>query len=162
VGGAAQRRRLSDAVVAINRFAGSRRLDLLLAARSRVPLRAAAVGVLGRVVRDGPVGMKELARLARMQPAGLSRQVQVLEAAGYVTRAPDPGDGRVLVVRATPRGRFAYQRVWAAIDELMAVQLEDWTDAEIEQAATILERLEHDFRADRRPQRRPDGALGGE
>jgi DNA-binding MarR family transcriptional regulator len=132
---------------------------LLLAARSRVPLRAAAVGVLGRIVRHGPLGLKELGRLVRMQPAGLSRQVQVLEAAGYVTRAPDPADGRVWVVRATPRGRFAYQRVWAVIDELMAVQLEDWTDAELEEAAGILERLEHDFRTDRR--QRGDLATGG-
>jgi DNA-binding MarR family transcriptional regulator len=150
VGDASQRRRLSDAVVAINRFSSSRRLDLLLAARSRVPLRATAVGVLGRIVRDGPIGLKELARRTRMQPAGVSRQVQVLEAGGYVTRAPDPGDGRVSVMQATARGRTAYQRIWSAIDELMAVQLEDWTDAELEQAALILERLEHDFRTDRR------------
>jgi DNA-binding MarR family transcriptional regulator len=160
VGGASQRRRLSDAVVAINRFAASRRLDLLLAARSRVPLRAAAVGVLGRIVRDGPIGLKDLARLTRMQPAGVSRQVQVLETGGYVTRAPDPHDGRVSVVRATARGRFAYQRVWAAIDELMAVQLEEWTDEELEQAAAVLERLEHDFRTDRR--QRHHVATGGD
>jgi DNA-binding MarR family transcriptional regulator len=159
VGGASQRRRLSDAVVAINRFAGSRRLDLLLAARSRVPLRAAAVGVLGRIVRDGPIGLKDLARLTHMQPAGVSRQVGVLETGGYVTRAPDPRDGRVSVVRATARGRTAYQRVWSAIDELMAIQLEDWTDAELEHAAAVLERLEHDFRTDRR--QRDQVATGG-
>src|SRR5262249_54092837 len=106
--------------------------------------------------------LKDLARLTRMQPAGLSRQVQVLETAGYVVRWPDPTDGRVSVVRATPRGRFAYKRVWAAVDDLLAVHLEDWTGAALEEAATILGRLEHDFRANGRPQRRPDGAVGGE
>ncbi|HKA05552.1 MAG TPA: MarR family transcriptional regulator [Acidimicrobiales bacterium] len=160
MGGASQRRRLSDAVVAINRFSSSRRLDLLLAARSRVPLRTAAIGVLGRIVRDGPIGLKELARLTRMQPAGVSRQVQVLETGGYVSRAPDPHDGRVSVVRATARGRFAYQRVWEAIDELMSVQLEEWTDDELDQASAILERLEHDFRTVRR--QRDHVASGGQ
>jgi DNA-binding MarR family transcriptional regulator len=62
-------------------------------------------------------------------------------------------------MRATARGRAAYQRIWSAIDDLMAVQLEDWTDSELEQAAAILERLEHDFRTDRRL--RDHVALGG-
>jgi DNA-binding MarR family transcriptional regulator len=146
VSDAASRRRLNDAVIALHRFASSRKLDDVHASRSGVPLNLAAVGVLGRVVEHGPVALWALAGLSGMQPSALSRQVRLLEEAGHIERRPDPSDGRVSVVRATRRGRSAYQRVRRANDELLAAQLAGWTDAEVDHLAELMERLVTDLR----------------
>ena len=73
-----------------------------------MPIGFAAYAVLGRVVADGPMRLSDLAARNRMLPAALTRQVQALEAEGYIERRPDPADGRAAVVEATPAGRAAY------------------------------------------------------
>ncbi len=44
-----------------------------------------------------------LARRARMTKAGIGKIVRELEGLGYVTREPDPEDGRAQLVRFTPK-----------------------------------------------------------
>ena len=143
---AASRHRLNQAISALHRFASSRKLDPLHADRSGVDLNLAAVGVLGRVMEHGPVSLGELARLTGMQPSALSRQVKLLEAAGHLDRQPDPGDGRVAVVRATASGRAAYRKVMQANDQLLSAQLRDWSTADLDHAADVIERLVADLR----------------
>jgi DNA-binding MarR family transcriptional regulator len=146
VGDAIVYRRISDAVASFHLIASSRRLDVRLAALSGVPLRFGALGVLNRIVDHGPVGLHELSRLVRMQPAGLSRQLRVLETEGYIHRAVDPDDGRAAVVRATARGRSASRRARTAVGRMMAHQLRDWSDHDLELAADLMERLDGDLR----------------
>ena len=143
---AASRHRLNQAISALHRFASSRKLDPLHADRSGVDLNLAAVGVLGRLADHGPVSLGELAHLTGMQPSALSRQVKLLEEAGHLDRRPDPRDGRVSLVRATARGRAAYRRVMDANDQLLSAQLQDWTTADLDHAAAVLERLVDDLR----------------
>ena len=139
-------RRLSDAMASLSRLSRSRRLDVLLAAKSGVPLRFGAFDVLTRIVDSGRIGLHELARRSGMQPAGLSRHLRSLEAAGCIERSNDPADGRASVVRATPKGRAAARRVRAALDDMMRAQLWDWDTDEVEHAAAVIERLERDLR----------------
>jgi DNA-binding MarR family transcriptional regulator len=139
-------RRISDAVASFHLLGSSRRLDVRLAALSGVPLRFGALGVLNRIVDHGPVGLHELSRLVRMQPAGLSRQLRVLDAEGYISRSVDPADGRAAVVRATAQGRSASRHVRAAISQMLAHQLRDWSDRDLELAAELMERLDGDLR----------------
>jgi len=141
------RRELRDALAALSRITGSSRLDRLNAARSGVSIGFVAVGVLGRVIEDGPIRMSELAAAGRMQPGALTRQVQALEAEGYVRRRPDPADGRASVIAATRAGRAAYRRVDAATDSLMAEQLADWTPERLHALVDQLDRLVTDLRA---------------
>ncbi len=141
------RRRLRDSLGALSRITGSSRLDRRVSARSGVPIGFAAFAVLGRVVADGPTRLSELASSARMHPAALTRQVQALEAEGYIERRPDPLDGRAAVVEATESGVRAYTRVDAVNDGIMSEQLADWSSDELWDLVERLERLIHDLRS---------------
>lgn len=140
-------RRLRDEMGSLRRITGSQRLDRLIAVRSGVAIGVAAVAVLGKVIDDGPMRMSDLADAVRMHPAALTRQVQALEAEGYVERSADPNDGRASVVAVTSAGRLAHRRIEAANDELMAEQLDGWSAEELTSLVEQLDRLVTDLRA---------------
>ena len=140
------RRRLGDALAALRRIIGSQRLDRINAERSQVPIGFAAVAVLGKVIDDGPLRMSDLAEAGRIHPAALTRQVQALEAEGYIERSPDPTDGRAQVVRVTAAGRAAHRRVQQANDAIMAEQLGEWSADELADLVDRLEQLIVDLR----------------
>jgi DNA-binding MarR family transcriptional regulator len=142
---AATRRRLNEAISALHRFAGSRKLDDVHAARAGVDLNLAAYGVLGRIVAHGPVSLGELSKLAHMQPSALSRQVKLLEEGGHIERTSGD-DARVALVAATPAGRDAHRKLRDANEALLARQLRGWTEAELLDVAEKLERLVADLR----------------
>ena len=50
--------------------------------------------VLGRLDREGPASISDLAAAERMRPQSMAQTVRDLEAAGLVSRRPDPDDGR--------------------------------------------------------------------
>ncbi len=147
VSAADARRRLRDSLASLSRITGSARLDRRVSARSGVPIGFAAYAVLGRVVADGPIRLSDLAARNRMLPAALTRQVQALEAEGFIERRPDPADGRAAVVEATPAGRAAYADVDQANDGIMSEQLADWSSDELWELVDRLERLIHDLRS---------------
>lgn len=63
------------------------------------------ITVLGRLDRDGPATTSELAAAERMRPQSMAQTVHDLEAAGLVSRRPDPDDRRRAFVELTPAGR---------------------------------------------------------
>lgn len=152
------RRRLRDALGSLRRITGSQRLDRLIAERSGVPIGFAAVAVLGHVIESGPLRMSELAEVGRVHPAALTRQVQALEAEGYVERTVDPDDGRAFVVASTRSGRAAHARIERVNDEIMATQLDEWSVRELDELADILDRLIVDLRAAPATQRRSEAS----
>jgi DNA-binding MarR family transcriptional regulator len=139
-------RNLNDAIGALNRFSQSRKLGPIHAAKSGVDLNLAAYGVLSQVIAHGPVTLSELAKHTHMLPSALSRQVKLLEDGGYIDRSLDPDDARVSVVRVTSRGRDAHRRIRKANEDLLAHQLEGWTDAELDHVSDLLHRLVADLR----------------
>ncbi|MCU1373282.1 MAG: transcriptional regulator [Actinomycetia bacterium] len=142
---AATRRRLNDAISALHRFAGSRKLDAMHAERAGVDLNLAAYGVLGRIVEHGPVSLGELSKLGHMQPSALSRQVKLLEDGGHIERTSGD-DARVALVEATAAGREAHRRLRDANEALLSRQLKGWTEEELLDVAEKLERLVADLR----------------
>ncbi|WP_446664100.1 MarR family winged helix-turn-helix transcriptional regulator [Flexivirga sp. B27] len=78
--------------------------------------------LVGGQVDDG-VATSTPARLA--EHAGVSRaamtgRLDKLERAGLIVRSPDPADGRGVVVRITPDGRSAWDRIigrWSAAEQ---------------------------------------------
>ncbi|MGH7562429.1 MAG: MarR family winged helix-turn-helix transcriptional regulator [Gemmatimonadales bacterium] len=68
--------------------------------------RASALSV---VVFKGPLTMGALAAAEQVKPPTMTRLVAALERQGLVTRAADPADGRVQIIRATARGRAVLQ-----------------------------------------------------
>jgi DNA-binding MarR family transcriptional regulator len=144
-------RSLNEAIGALSRFTRSPRLDAVHAERSGIDLNLAAYDVLGHVITNGPMSLSELSRLAHMQPSALSRQVKLLEDGGHITRTARADDARVSLVRATDRGRDAHARIRTVNDDLLAHQLSNWTDAELDHLASQIQRLLADLRADLPP-----------
>jgi DNA-binding MarR family transcriptional regulator len=63
--------------------------------------------VLGRLDRDGPQSVSDLAGAERMRPQSMAQTVADLEAQGLVERRPDPADRRRALVALTAEGRAA-------------------------------------------------------
>ena len=76
--------------------------------------------------RIAPAGSRltDLAEQAQITKQSAGSLVDQLEAAGYVTREPDPADGRARLVRIAPRGATA---VAASLRSLEAVERE-WAE----------------------------------
>jgi DNA-binding MarR family transcriptional regulator len=67
----------------------------------------AQLTVLGRLDRDGLEGISAIAAAERVRPQSIASTIVALEAAGLVTRRPDAGDRRRVVIELTPAGREA-------------------------------------------------------
>lgn len=80
--------------------------------------------VLGTIVRRGPLRLSELAAIEGINPTMLSRIVGKLEAAGYVAKAPDPVDGRVVHLRSTEEGGALFGRIRRERTDALLVALD--------------------------------------
>lgn len=138
--------RLNNAIIAVQRFANSRKLDNIHAAHSGLPLSTVTIGVLKEVVRSEPLSVSELGRAALMQPAGLSRQINILKDGGYIELSTDPTDRRVSIVSTTAEGRQAMDTFREVNGKLLSKQLKNWTDEEINLLANQIQRLVTDLR----------------
>jgi DNA-binding MarR family transcriptional regulator len=61
--------------------------------------------VLGRLDREGPMGVSDLAAAERVRPQSMAQTVGELEDDGLLERRPDPGDGRRALIELTAGGR---------------------------------------------------------
>ncbi len=68
----------------------------------RFPLSHGAV--LGRLDREGPQSVSDLAAAERVRPQSMAQTVGDLEADGLVSRRPDPSDRRRALVELTEQG----------------------------------------------------------
>jgi DNA-binding MarR family transcriptional regulator len=73
-----------------------------LRAEHRFPISHGAV--LGRLDREGPQSVSDLAVAERVRPQSMAQTVGDLEADGLVVRTPDPDDKRRAPVRLTDEG----------------------------------------------------------
>jgi DNA-binding MarR family transcriptional regulator len=78
-----------------------------LRAEYRFPLAQATV--LGRLDRQGPLSVSELAAAERVRPQSMAQTVGDLETEALVARNPDPDDGRRAIVELTDQGRAALE-----------------------------------------------------
>ncbi|MFM0596501.1 MULTISPECIES: MarR family winged helix-turn-helix transcriptional regulator [Paraburkholderia] len=63
------------------------------------------IQVLSLLEREGTATVSALARLHGMRPQSMGEMLSALKAAGLVTGAPDPNDGRQTVLSLTPAFR---------------------------------------------------------
>ena len=68
-------------------------------------LSLSQLAVLGRLDRDGPATVTTLARAEGVRPQSMGATTAALEAAGLITGAPDPADGRQTLLAMTPACR---------------------------------------------------------
>ncbi|MFJ6699435.1 MarR family winged helix-turn-helix transcriptional regulator [Streptomyces sp. NPDC091272] len=57
--------------------------------------------VLRHLIKDGPATARALSDRERISQPAMTQTINALQAAGLVTRSPDPSDGRKLLVSAT-------------------------------------------------------------
>jgi DNA-binding MarR family transcriptional regulator len=101
--------------------------------------------VLGRLDREGPLSVSDLAVAERIRPQSMAQTVSDLEADGYVSRRPDPGDRRRALVELTELGHVRLEadrrqrEGWLA--SAIGSQLTDEEQAIVAQAVPLLRRL---------------------
>ncbi|MFJ8111751.1 MarR family winged helix-turn-helix transcriptional regulator [Streptomyces sp. NPDC096132] len=116
-----------------------------LMAMAGVPLDRAAVALLRQVADSDPLRPGELAQRLGVEASHVTRTVQQLQRSGYVTRVPDPDDGRAQRIELTDAGREAVDRVRDAGARGMQLALSDWSAEELGQLATLFHRMVDDF-----------------
>jgi DNA-binding MarR family transcriptional regulator len=101
--------------------------------------------VLGRLDRDGPSSISDLAACERMRPQSMAQTVHDLETAGLVSRRPDPGDGRRAFVELTAAGLDLLQTTRARretwLTEALRRELDASERALLREALGLLSRI---------------------
>ena len=103
------------------------------------------ISVLVRLERDGPATVTTLARAEGVRPQSMGATVAVLEAAGLVSGAPDPADGRQTILSLTDACRQWIQASRAAREDWLfrAISTKFTLEEQTQLAASVelLERL---------------------
>jgi len=105
---------------------------------------------LTRLCENPGVTVVRLARLARVDQTTATKAVQKLEAQGYVTRNPDPDDGRSHSLWPTARAQAAYQTIVEAENADLAEGLAGFSENEASSLLGLLVRVRENL--DGRPQ----------
>lgn len=112
---------------------------------TRERIEVAGSAVLSRLDLLGPSRLTDLAAALGLDPSSVSRQVAAVERSGWVTREPDPSDGRASRLLLTPAGQDLVRRLRAARADILARMTPGWTDAELEGLTEVLARLNTDL-----------------
>jgi DNA-binding MarR family transcriptional regulator len=103
------------------------------------------MAVLGRIDRDGPSSISDLATGEKMRPQSMAQTVNDLQAAGLVSRRPDPDDGRRVFIELTAHGSQLLQTTRARretwLTEVLDSELAADERALLRAAIVLLERI---------------------
>lgn len=116
------------------------------AARENPRLPRAALTLLAELVRTGEARACDLAGARVVAASVVSRQLAQLERAELISRRPDPDDGRVSLLRATPAGERAIAEQEQRQAQWLCRALGGWSDAEVRRLAGLLEGMTADIR----------------
>ena len=113
--------------------------------RAEPGLSVGRMAVLGRLDRDGPASISDLAGRERMRPQSMAQTVHDLESAGLVSRRPDPADGRRAFIELTTAGFDQLQTTRARRETWLTEALERELDADeralLHDALALLSRI---------------------
>lgn len=112
-------------------------------------LSATDAWLLGRIADAGPFRLSELADWQEVDRSTMTTQVRRLETLGLVSRAPDPEDGRAVLVRATRTGAARHRQTKQTARAVYRELLSGWTADDLDKAADVAARLVETF--ERRP-----------
>ncbi len=120
-------------------------LRRLRQAKAEEELALTEAAALARLDRDGPSTSAALARIEQISPQSMGATLGSLQDRGLVARAPDPQDGRQIVLSVTEAGRqVMHSRRNRRTDQLARALASGFTRSELEvlaAAAPLLERL---------------------
>jgi DNA-binding MarR family transcriptional regulator len=99
------------------------------------------VTLLVSIKQNPGIGVRDLAALEGISPAGMSGHVDRLERAGLVERVPAPDDRRRVGLHVTTEGHRVLRLVRSRRTAWLAERLKDLEPAELETIAAALEPL---------------------
>lgn len=99
------------------------------------------------LAENGTCSQKFLAEHCRLDPASLTRQLQSMEALGWLSRATDPEDNRLTNVTLTPAGMAVHDEALPRRQAFFDDTLEGMTSAEIATLESALGHLEAQFKS---------------
>jgi DNA-binding MarR family transcriptional regulator len=82
-------------------------------------------------LKAGPLRVGALADLVHTDVSTVSRQVSTLVDLGFVTRGPDPDDGRAQALTLTDEGTALLHGIRSLREQWLQGLLADWDDAEV-------------------------------
>jgi DNA-binding MarR family transcriptional regulator len=85
--------------------------------------------------------MSELAELATIDRTTLTRTIDRMEEAGWLSRLADAADMRVTRLALTAAGRRMFARIWPEVEKLNALALAGLSSGEIQSLRSILARM---------------------
>jgi DNA-binding MarR family transcriptional regulator len=95
---------------------------------------------------DGPLRVTSLAELLGVDAPTVTRKVQQLERLGFVSREPDPDDGRATRIRLTKSGRETLDRVLVANRDQLARVFKEWSTDEVQTFAVMINKFSNGLR----------------
>ena len=108
-------------------------------------LRLPESAALARLERGGPATAAALARLEQISPQSMGATLALLQSRGLIERAPDPDDGRRVILSVNEAGlQVLRDRRNAKTERLAEALASEFTATELEQlaaSAPLLERL---------------------
>jgi DNA-binding MarR family transcriptional regulator len=111
-------------------------------------LTQSQISVLLRLEREGPATTSGLARLEGMRPQSMGTVIAPLQAAGLVSGAPDPADGRQTILSLTDACRKWVEEARAARQDWLTRALQARLSPEeqdrLAEAVELLKRLAAD------------------
>ncbi|MEU6818425.1 MarR family transcriptional regulator [Streptomyces sp. NPDC046860] len=106
-------------------------------------LSTAASSALGRLGREGPQRLTELARAENATQPNMTQLVTRMERAGLVRRVADRTDGRGVLVEATAQGREVFLARRAERAKALGLLVEELSEPEREAVRLALPALAH-------------------
>jgi DNA-binding MarR family transcriptional regulator len=101
--------------------------------------------VLGRLEREGPLTTSALAAAERVRPQSMAQTLAELEADGLISRMPDPGDRRQVLIELSASGRERIAAERGKRDDWLAAAIAEELNPEEQrtllQAVPLLGRL---------------------
>jgi DNA-binding MarR family transcriptional regulator len=120
------------------------RLNRRLRQERQTDLTPTQLSVLGAIVKLGPATPSAIAAHERVQPPSITRTLTCLVDDGFAVRAPDPSDGRQVLVSISDKGDAVLAEERGRRDEWLAQRLAELTTPErkiLREATALLERL---------------------
>jgi DNA-binding MarR family transcriptional regulator len=124
----------------------ARRHELIKSAAA-VPIDRAAAVVLRHLADAEAIRPSELAVLLSVEAPHVTRQIQRLQKLGYVVSVADSADRRAHLIKLTPSGRAAAERILQVSRQSLQAALEDWTPADLRRLARLFPRMVDDYLA---------------
>ncbi len=115
--------------------------------RDTAELTITQLSALATVVRDGPLGIGQLADIEVLPSPAATRLADKLEEAGLIERRSNPADRRGVLVAATDMGEKLYASRQESGNAWLSRRIGVLTDTDrrtLERALTVLERLSAD------------------